>query len=129
MARAKARWQVEGERCTNYFCNLEKRHYKEKIISNIIQDDKEISDQFQILDAQKTFYENLYSSSLPVFNQEHEGLFFDKENPFLNFLSNDEMLLCEGNLNKGECLDALKNMKNGKSPGIDGFTAEFYIFF
>ena len=39
------------------------------------------------------------------------------------------MLLCEGSLKKGECLDALKNMKNGKSPGIDGFTTEFYKFF
>ena len=32
-------------------------------------------------------------------------------------------------MNKIECLTALKNMKNGKSPGIDGFTEEFYKFF
>ena len=28
--RAKARWKVEGEKSTRYFCNLEKRHYTEK---------------------------------------------------------------------------------------------------
>ena len=28
-----------------------------------------------------------------------------------------------------ECLSTLKNMSNGKSPGIDGFTVEFYKFF
>jgi hypothetical protein len=28
-----------------------------------------------------------------------------------------------------EMLVALKNMKNGKSPGLDGFTTEYYKFF
>ena len=31
MTRAKARWEAEGEKCTNYFCNLEERHYNEKM--------------------------------------------------------------------------------------------------
>jgi hypothetical protein len=31
ITRAKAKWQVEGEKSTRYFCNLEKRHYKCKI--------------------------------------------------------------------------------------------------
>jgi hypothetical protein len=26
----KARWAAEGGKCTNYFCNLEKRHFNEK---------------------------------------------------------------------------------------------------
>ncbi len=30
---------------------------------------------------------------------------------------------------KGECLAALKKMNNGRSPGIDGYTSEFYKFF
>jgi len=33
----------------------------------------------------------------------------------------------EGMLDRSECLKALKNMNNGKSPGIS--TAEFYKFF
>ena len=28
--RAKAKWQVDGEKSTQYFCNLEKKHYLEK---------------------------------------------------------------------------------------------------
>jgi hypothetical protein len=27
MTRAKAKWRVEGERCSKYFCNLEKLNY------------------------------------------------------------------------------------------------------
>jgi hypothetical protein len=34
ITRAKAKWQVEGEKSTRYFCNLEKRHYLEKTIPN-----------------------------------------------------------------------------------------------
>ena len=35
---------------------------------------------------------------------------------------------CEGKVASDECLLALKEFENGKSPGSDGFTAEFYKF-
>jgi hypothetical protein len=35
----------------------------------------------------------------------------------------------EGELTPQETLSALKLMKYGKSPGMDGFTTEFYKFF
>ena len=34
----------------------------------------------------------------------------------------------EGNLSFKECGESLKLMKNGKSPGSDGFTVDFYKF-
>jgi hypothetical protein len=37
--------------------------------------------------------------------------------------------LMEGKISKEEATLALSNMKNSKSPGSDGFTAEFYKFF
>ena len=40
-----------------------------------------------------------------------------------NNLSNEEVL--EGEINDSYALEFLKNMKNYKSPGSDGFTAEF----
>ena len=55
--------------------------------------------------------------------------FFDSNNPFINKLSDEQKLKAEGKLDKMECLNSLKNMKNGKSPGLDGFTTEFYKFF
>ena len=130
MARAKARWEAEGEKCTNYFCNLEKRHYNEKLISKIITENgDEILDQFKILDEQRSFYEKLYSSSDPILGEEHESLFFDENNPFVNKLTEDQKIEAEGELSRGECLAVLKNMKNSKSPGLDGYTSEFYKFF
>jgi hypothetical protein len=40
-----------------------------------------------------------------------------------------EVFKCEGHLTFQECLFSLKNMKIFESPGIDGFTVEFYKFF
>jgi hypothetical protein len=34
----------------------------------------------------------------------------------------------EGNLSFKECGESLKLMKNGKRPGSDGFTVDFYKF-
>ena len=39
------------------------------------------------------------------------------------------MLSCEGVLTEFECANALKDMKNNKSPGSDGLTTEFYKIF
>ena len=41
---AKAKWQLEGEKSTNYFCNLEKRHFTEKLIPKLIVENNEITD-------------------------------------------------------------------------------------
>ena len=44
-------------------------------------------------------------------------------------LENDDKLSCEGKVTRAECLKALKDFKNEKSPGTDGLQAEFYKYF
>ena len=44
-------------------------------------------------------------------------------------LSDEQKNSLEGNLSFKECGESLKLMKNGKSPGSDGFTVDFYKFF
>ena len=44
-------------------------------------------------------------------------------------LDEQEQAPCEGLLTVEECREALNGMDTGKSPGIDGLTAEFYIAF
>ena len=126
--RAKAKWQVEGEKNTRFFCNLEKKHYTEKIISKLLLEGNQvIQDPNAILREQKLFYETLYRSSNP--GDEENATFMNENNPFLNKPSREEINSCEGQITLKECSIALKNMKNLKSPGIDGFTVEFYKFF
>ena len=44
-------------------------------------------------------------------------------------LSEAERVSCEGSLTKTECWEALTSIKNGKRPGNDGLTKEFYLCF
>ena len=47
----------------------------------------------------------------------------------LNTLNQGEADTCEGLLTLAECTNSLKQFKNDKTPGSDGFTIEFYRFF
>ena len=127
--RAKARWHLYGERNTKYFCNLEKRHYNEKLMTKLINDDgEELTSLPDIIEEQKSFYENLYSSRCPLNNLERNKRFFP-ENTNMTKLTNEESLEIDNDITVEECFKVLKNMKRNKSPGSDGFTVEFYQFF
>ncbi|CAG2184682.1 unnamed protein product [Mytilus edulis] len=99
--RAKAKWQIEGERSTKYFCNLEKRNYIEKVIQKLTLDNGEtITDQAKIRAEQKLYYENLYSSKKTLINNTHRANFFSLENPFIKILSDEQNINLEGELKK-----------------------------
>ena len=44
-------------------------------------------------------------------------------------ISQNDCNTCEGLLTFQECTDVLKEMKNGKSPGSDGYPIEFFKVF
>ena len=76
-----------------------------------------------ILTETSKFCKNLYgrrNSPTSMYN------FFDDNIQKLNDI---EKRNCEGKINENECLKALKEMKNNKSPGSDGLTVEFYKMF
>ena len=84
VTRAKAKWRTEGEKCSRYFCNLEKKHYTEKIIPKLIsQDGTEKTNISDILSEQQSLYKHLYSSTNPVINDVHKNIFLNDENPFI----------------------------------------------
>jgi hypothetical protein len=66
---------------------------------------------------------------IPLILSSLHFIFFDENNPFIKKLNLEESEALEGDLKPDEMLVALKSMKNGKSPGLDGFTTEFYYFF
>ena len=129
--RSKCQWVEEGEKNTSFFLRLEKSNYANKVISKLNVRDNIITAPHEILEEEKNFYENLYSSS-PLnrddsYRVECEN-FFLTENQIPK-ISNQNRASCEEPVSEAELLKSLKCMKNGKSPGSDGLTVEFYKFF
>jgi hypothetical protein len=128
--RSKCDWAEFGEKNTKYFLNLEKRNYNNKCISKLINEEQvTITDSNEILNYETKFYKKLYT--IP----EHEGN-ITRENCMEEFLdrstpkiSNENVELCEQQLDMEDIGYALKELQNGKSPGTDGFTPDFYKFF
>ena len=122
--RSKAQWISHGEKATRYFCNLEKRNFLNKTVGFLDRGNGHIiSEQGNILKEVQHFYENLYSHN-------------PAQDLDLEYLKNEAVLLDQGNtadlegeITIDEVKQALVNMKNDKSPGPDGFTAEFYKAF
>ena len=77
----------------------------------------------EVLNCQKQFYEKLYDNVNGV----------DEYTPIENIIGENDTKLSEAEAQKieGEMIyveltKALKNMKNEKSPGLDGFTVDFF---
>jgi hypothetical protein len=129
--RSKVNWAEFGEKNTKFFLNLEKRNYKLKCITKLT-DEKgtEISEPQEILTYEENFYKQLYTKkpdSTPQVESNLNKEFFNDET--IPKISDEEKQTCEKPITLEEMGIALKELKNGKSPGSDGFTADFYKFF
>ena len=128
--RSKARWYEHEENNSKYFLNLEKRNFLRKKISKLKLSNGEETDDVQtILEEEKTFYKNLYMYSTRNVNPNNSEFDAFFNNNLLTPINEDQSKKCEGFLTEQECYQASKHMDNGKSPGSDGFTCEFYKFF
>ena len=123
LLRSRARWVAEGEKkITTYFCALEKRNYVSKqMIRLTLNNGEEIYETKEIIKAVKMFYERLYSDRQL---EDCEILDLVEDIPTLTV---QEKTSLEGEITLDEASVALKNMKNNKSPGSDGFTVEFFV--
>ncbi len=122
-------WYEESERSSKYFLNLEKRNYNNKVINKLKDSKKQIvTDPKLILNEEKEFYQNLYSSKVDS-NKVDPATYEQIFSTVPNKLTQEESDSIEGKISEQELLAALKSTSNGKSPGSDGFTSEFYKLF
>ena len=105
---------------------MEKRNFVNKIIPRLETGEETITDQGKILKETKNFYENLYKDNhdLTDVNLDLELRDFDVPK-----LSDQEKDSLEGLITYPEATNFLRNMNNDRSPGSDGFSAEFFKFF
>lgn len=128
LIRSRANIIENGEKPSQYFCSLESHNYTSKTINVIEQNGKTITDQKEILKETSKYYETLYSSKDNSLNDVDLNIYMQNTHT-MPTLNDEESLELEGMLTLKEAGHALKNMKNNKSPGTSGFSADFYKTF
>ena len=124
--RSKAQHVEDFEKSSKYFLNIEKRNYKIKHIKKLnISESLSITDPGQILEEERRFYKELYGTNTNI-NDQHYADFFSQNIPLLD---KEGQAICEQPISLLECTKALQSLKNGKSPGTDGFSPDFYKMF
>ena len=120
--RSKIKWSIDGERNSKYFCNLEKRHFTDKSFSTLERSDGQITNDPKLIKEEVlNFYENLYKSREK--SNVNADPIADIRGPSLSQIDRNKT---EGRITLAEAGKALRKMNNGKSPGLDGYTTEFF---
>ena len=123
--RSKILKLEDGEKNSSYFLSLEKQRQKSKVISQLQTENNLTQEPKDIMNELHKFYSNLYKDT-SIEENEIPQTPFDTDTPELTLA---DQATCEGHISERECADALKQMSNNKTPGLDGFPAEFYKFF
>ena len=126
IVRSKMIKLEDGEKNSTYFLSLEKQKQKSKAISQLQIGNETTQDHNTIMDELYSFYSNLYKDNNPPPENPTCNSFFENVTPKI---SETEKQSCEGLISEKECADALKQMANNKTPGLDGFPVEFYKVF
>ena len=121
--RTKTEWNSEGERNTKLFYSLEKQKTAKHTITQLTNKTGKLKDQQEdILDIMREFYATLYKNE-KLDEAKQDEILRKTKTPRLSANMKDA---CDENLTELEITVALKNTKNGRSPGSDGLSPEFY---
>ena len=127
IVRSRARWHQYGEKNSKYFFNLEKLNHIKKHIRKLRMCRVITTDPFKILEAEKTFYENLYKSKCNCCPQNES--YFKYEDLPIPTLSHELRQSGEGAISLEECTEVLTSFPLNKVPGNDRLPVEFYKTF
>ena len=117
MLRSRSRYEDLGEKPSNYFFNLENRNYNNNVMDKLVNEKgEEFFETKDILGCQKDFYQNLYFNHTSI----DETPLHDVLGENANKLSDEKSASLKGEISYTEIANALKNMKNNKSPGLIG---------
>ena len=124
--RSKEMTIINEERPNKYFYLKEQQKQAKKHIKQLQNEKKNeiLTTNTEILKECSQFYKNLYSKQKNCIETQNEIL-----TNLLNLMKNELNEQLTKRLNKNEIKQAIYQMENDKSPGIDGIPVEFYKTF
>ena len=123
--RSKAKWIETNEQASKFFFQKATKRAVKKTCSALkTKDGQRVTTQSDIMHEQVRFYQELYTR-VPTDRAAQDRLL----NLLDGKLSKEQSNSCEGDIFEGECLAALKSLRNGQTPGSDGLPKEFYLSF
>ena len=123
--RSKAKWIETNEQASKFFFQKATKRAVKKTCSALkTKDGQRVTTQSDIMHEQVSFYQELYTR-VPTDRAAQDRLL----NLLDGKLSKEQSNSCEGDIFEGECLAALKSLRNGQTPGSDGLPKEFYLSF
>ena len=133
--RARAKYKLEGEKPTKFFCSLEKYNSIQKYVPQLLVEDEDrntnlLTDQDKIESEITSFYKRLFTNNDTCVEIESIEEFLGEDIcESIPKLTDNEKNKMKGHLTLTELTDYLKRCKNNVSPGSTGFTNDFYKFF
>ena len=125
--RSREKFIEEGEKNTKYFVNLEKANTNSNILDGLKPENGElVTSQKAIMQEQVTFFRNVFNQKGSLNETKAESFARNINTPQLTKYQTDDL---ESDISEEEIDNALKHTRNGTSPGLDGLTASFLIFF
>lgn len=128
--RSRGKWAAEGEKPSAYFCSLEARNFSDKYIPCLQSGDSLLTNQDDILKEVAVHYKKLFVKEKEELTMTDFTDFLGEAREEVPTLNEEEKLKLDRPITYEEVTRYVKGkLKNGKSPGSSGFTAEFYKVF
>lgn len=104
---------------------MEKNNSRNHTISSLQMNGILTDNPKQIASFCSNFYSKLYKSNYC----KDSAFFFFQSLKEVKSISKDDQLACDKTMTINEVIEGIEGLKNNKSPGTDGLTAEFYKSF
>lgn len=117
------KWLEEGEHNSTYFFRLERTNAVNASIDRLRTNDKVLDNPKDIASFCSKFYSNLYTSR---YCDNSAKSFFESINQN-KVISLEDKEACDNNKSLSEIMQAIKSLKNNKSPSCHGLKSLSYI--
>ncbi len=108
--RSGRKWLEQGEKCTKYFFNFEKRNFELSSLSKLIINDLICDDEKQISQFVANFYKGLYGAD--QLDEDDMAVFLKGIEPEIKKIDDDLKSICDQRINiidVQNCINALKD--------------------